>query len=517
MINLKNVFYSLAAIVSAQTLLYVVKSYLRRRKMHPGPAGIPVLGNALQVPTTKPWYRFTEWKEQYGDVYSLDLAGQPVVILNTYKAAADLFDRRSTIYSDRPRLVMASEILTGGIFMVFAKYGEVWRKMRRASHEAFNLRASEKYQPDQCKEAAMNVLDLLDNPERWVDLLKQTTASSILSAVYGWPRIGSSSLPIIHRIHAHTAHIAGAVVPGAFLVEVFPWMKRLPTWMAKWKRDGLKWHEQETDMFESLNAGVGEKMAKGNFEHCFVSGLIETEQRHGLSKKESAWLAGIMFSAGAETTLGTLINFCLAMTLYPDVMRKAQREIDTIVGHERPPNFADKDSLPYLRAMIKETLRWRPVSPVAVPRSTTEDDWYDGHLIPKGTTVIPNVWAMNRDPSIFPDFDEYRPERFLDVTEKVEEVPADTHGMGHATFGFGRRICVGMNFASQVLFIQMAMILWAFDFEKPLDANGVPITPNKDECVDAGVVALPAPFETKFVPRRRDIRSIIERELEHMS
>ncbi|KAJ7170774.1 cytochrome P450 [Mycena crocata] len=451
-----------------------------------------------------------------GDVYSLNLAGQPVVILNSYKAAADLFDRRSTIYSDRPRLIMANEILTGGIFMIFAKYGDVWRKMRRASHEGFNLRASEKYQPEQYREAAMNVLDLINEPELWVDHFKQTTATCILSAVYAWPRIGSKHMPVINRIHAHTARIAGAVVPGAFLVEIFPWMKRFPTWMAKWKRDGLAWHEKETEMFEKLNAGVNEDMATGKAEQCFVRELIETEKRHGLSQKECAWLAGIMFSAGAETTLGTLINFVLAMTLYPDVMRKAQHELDTVVGRERLPNFGDKDSLPYIRAIIKESLRWRPVSPLAVPRCTTEDDWYDGYFIPKGTHVIPNVWAMNRDPTIFPDFDEFRPERFLDSTGKLDQVPPDTHGMGHATFGFGRRICVGMSFASQVLFIQIAMLLWSFDFEKPLDKDGVPITPNKDECVDAGVVALPAPFQSNLVPRRPDVRSVIQKELEHL-
>ncbi|KAJ7834053.1 cytochrome P450, partial [Mycena olivaceomarginata] len=496
------IIYSLSAIVIAQTVLYALKSYFRRRKMHPGPIGLPILGNVLQVPASMAWYQFTEWKEQYGDVFSLDLAGQPVVVLNTYKSAADLFDRRSTIYSDRPRLIMASEILTGGIFMVFARYGEMWMaQMRRASHEGFNLRASEKYQPSQFKEAAMNILDLINEPNLWVNHLKQTTAASILAAVYAWPRAQSRDMAVINRIHAHTARIAGAVVPGAFLVEIFPWMNWFPSWMATWKRDGLEWHEQETKMFERLNGGVAKEMATGQSEQCFVRELIETEQRHGLSQKESAWLAGIMLCA---KTLGTLLNFVLAMTLYPDVARKAQHELDTVVGRHRLPTFADQTSLPYLRAMIKETLRWRPVSPLAVPRRTTEDDSYGGYFIPKG-----------KDPRIYPDFDEFRPERFLDVTGKIDEVPADTHGMGHATFGFGRRICVGMNFAGQVLFIQTAMLLWAFNFEKPLDAQGKPITPCKQECIDAGVVVLPAPFEMNFVPRDSEIRPVIERELEN--
>ena len=156
--------------------------------------------------------------------------------------------------------------------------------MRRVSHEEFNFRASEKYHPEQFKEAALNLLDMVNDPESWVDYLKQlrffsswlligtqlnaynrTTASNILTAVYGWSRISRKDKPFITRIHAHTARIAGAVVPGAFLVEVFPFMKSFPTWIAKWKRDGLKWHNAETEMFEKLNADVSEKIVGQRF------------------------------------------------------------------------------------------------------------------------------------------------------------------------------------------------------------------------------------------------------------
>lgn len=88
----------------------------------------------------------------------------------------------------------------------------------------------------------------------------RATASNILTVVYGWPRIGPKDKPLIKRIHAHTARIASAILPGAYLVELFPLMKHLPTWMAKWKREGLEWHEQETKMFEEFNAGVNDKL-----------------------------------------------------------------------------------------------------------------------------------------------------------------------------------------------------------------------------------------------------------------
>ena len=80
--------------------------------------------------------------------------------------------------------------------------------------------------------------------------------------MYGWPRIGDKDKPVIQRIHAHTARIASAVVPGRFLVDIFPVMKHFPTWIAKWKRDGLAWHAAETEMFQGFNQGVSERMVR---------------------------------------------------------------------------------------------------------------------------------------------------------------------------------------------------------------------------------------------------------------
>ncbi|KAI0700081.1 cytochrome P450 [Cytidiella melzeri] len=481
---------SAAVLVGIAT--WTVYSYLRSRNTAPGPRRLPILGNVLQMPTKMQSIQFTEWSQIYGPIFSLDLLGQHLVVINSHKVAGDLFDRRSQTYSDRPRLIMAGEILTGGVFMVFTRWGNVLRNMRRAAHDSFNPKAVSKYQPIQAKAAAQAACRMISQPDSLEDYLKQFGASTILTSVYGWPSI-STDEPIVKRLVDHVGYLSPAVLPGAFFVDLIPAMKYLPTWLAKWKREGLAWHDQETRMFEGLNADVAKKMASGTAQSSVVTELIEFEDQLGLSKKEAAWFGGVLIAAGVETTSTTLLYFVLAMVVYPDVMHKAQAELDAVVGRGRAPTFNDMVDLPYVKAMVKETLRWRTPAPLAVPHATTEDDW-----------------AMNRDPAVYPDFEAYRPERFLDATGKIEVIPPGTHQMGHVSFGFGRRNCPGMYFANQSLFIAIATLLWALDIRAPVDEEGNAVMPNTTDCVDLGIVVAPAPFKCRISPRFAEAQTILE-------
>ncbi|PPQ74466.1 hypothetical protein CVT26_001103 [Gymnopilus dilepis] len=458
--------YGLLAAVLVVFMLKLLTSYRRLQALPPGPRGFPIIGNIFQVPLKMPWFKFSEWAQEFGPVFSLNMMGQPIIVLNTFKAGADLLDRRSNIYSDRPRFIMAGEILSGGLNKSLLPYGNLWRKMRRASHEGFSLRSAGKYQPIQAREASLAAIQILEEPEHWEEHLERAAASGILGVVYGRPPIKSSNHPIIKRMRAYVSKVAASVVPGAHLVDIIPALNCLPASMAKWKREGVKWHEEESERIEALTQEVESKMVDGKAAPSFVMDLIERKARHGMSDKEIAWLAGNLLSAGADTTAGSLVYFVLAMVLYPEVMRKAQAELDNIVGRGRVPAFEDQKDLPYVDALAKEVLRWRPVAPIAIPRTVSEDNWYEGYLIPKGAIVVPNIWLMNRDPVIFPDYEEFRPERFLNGT------PDDTHAMGHTSFGFGRRMCVGYSFANQMLYIVIAKLLWSLTIEKVEDTEG---------------------------------------------
>jgi cytochrome P450 len=179
----------------------------------------------------------------------------------------------------------------------------------------------------------------------------------------------------------------------------------------------------------------------------------------------------------------------LAMLAYPETQVHAQAELDSVVGRSRLPTFADYSQLPYTRAMVKEVLRWRTVAPLGLPHRTTEDDWYEGMFIPKGTIFIPNIWHMNRDPEVYganaADFD---PARHLDPNGGIAPGPPDTKEEGHVSYGFGRRQCVGRHMANNSLFIDIAVLLWATKIERKKDASGRLLPLDVDGFVDHGIV-----------------------------
>ena len=177
------------------------------------------------------------------------------------------------------------------------------------------------------------------------------------------------------------------------------------------------------------------------------------------------------------------------MIAHPEIQKRAQDELDAVVGRSRTPTFADAPNLPYIQAVIKETLRWRPVLPMAVPHTTTEEDWYEGMFIPKGTLCLVNLWQCHHDPAAYgPDAASFRPERFLDEHGKLIPGPSETREDGHSSYGFGKRICVGKHAANDSLFIDIATALWAVRFEHSCDENGKEVPVDTETFVDTGMI-----------------------------
>ncbi|KAH9831561.1 cytochrome P450, partial [Rhodofomes roseus] len=229
-------------------------------------------------------------------------------------------------------------------------------------------------------------------------------------------------------------------------------------------------------------------------------------QGRWLQDKLLAYTAGTILEAGSDTTAMAIATFVLYMLSYPNVLQKAREEIDVVVGADRMPDFDDEERLPYLVACIKESLRHRPGIPLAIPHATIEDDFYKDFYIPKGCTVIGNLWAIQRDPNTFYNPTAFIPERFYEADKPTRW---DTRPISHErqiyAFGWGRRFCPGSHVAEASLFITLSRILWGIDFYAPLDPKTKrPILPdiaNEEMTWSEGFVSVPHTFKAGFAPR----------------
>ncbi|KAF5372236.1 hypothetical protein D9758_005061 [Tetrapyrgos nigripes] len=492
--------------------LYLFRTIRRNISVRypPGPWGLPLLGNALQLPTVKPWHTLAKWKKTYGPIVYLNMAGQPMIILNSKKTVEDLLNRRAAKYSDRPQFIVEN-VLTGGFNLVFLPVGERWRKMRRASDHDLGFKNTVNYYSIQRNEAVFSVHSLLSDPDSWRSHIERTSSSIALSLMYGLPLIQSSQDPSIHWMNHFINESTIAVTPGTHLVEMVPFLRRLPRSLSKWRQHAEKSYEEFATYFEERFRNIKKFVESGQEQRpSFCVALAENQANSKMSDRECSWLAEVYSGAAHETTSSSMMWFIFSMVLFPHIQARAQEELDKVVGRSRLPSFADLKHLPYIHAVVKEVLRWRTPLPMGIPHVSSEDDYYDGYYIPKGTICIPNTWSLHHDPDIYgPDVAEFRPERHLDETGQLKDGLLGL-SEGHFSYGFGQRICVGRHVANNSLFIAIATALWTMRLEGAKDSDGNVMLPDVNGEEENGILSRPPLFAITATPRFQDADTFIQ-------
>ncbi|KAL0946074.1 hypothetical protein HGRIS_012347 [Hohenbuehelia grisea] len=486
-------------------LWYTLRWFRLRRSMPPGPLGFPFIGNSHQIPEIKPWRKFTSLNEQYGPVISLMMGDTPVIVLGTAKAAWELLDKRSDIYSSRPRFIIGGEILSDNKRGLMLPYGEAWRKWRKILHSAFHARRADTYRGIQSDESKIMMHQMLHDPEHFERHLQRYAASVVTSVAYD-RRVDSVDEWIVQENMQAMDYLTSVNIPGKYIVESMPWLLRLPKSLQWFRKEPEAQRQRDVAFLMHLYKDVESRMKDGAISDCMTSQTIANREKNGWSELDVAYAVSTPFGAGIETTAGTLSIFFLAMLHFPEAMRKAQEELDKVVGPDQMPEFQDKDRLPYISAVINETLRWRPVAVLGgSPHAVMTDDEYQGMYIPKGSTIFANLDGIMQDPEMFPSPEMFLPERFVDATDprlQTFDLP----------FGFGRRICPGAHLALNSLFINVARILWAFDI-LPEYVNGEPILPDTRNFTN-GFNSRPVSFRCRVVPRNDKVEKCILAESE---
>ncbi|KAF8560444.1 cytochrome P450 [Imleria badia] len=473
----------------------------------PRPPG-PRLGwfASVKLPRAYQWLTYAKWRHIYGDIIYLRIFGNPIMVINSQEVAEDLLERRSRNYSSRPVRTMVVDLMGWDWLFSSMPYGPRWRDHRSLFHRHFRRHMTSNYHPVVLKETHTTLRNLLDSPELYAHHIRRYSCFRMAAAVvmkisYGHEISDKGDVYVTIADEAMQG-LGKAGIFGTFLVDYLPLLKYVPEFMpgAGFKRQARVWRAMSRKMIEKPFQMVKERMENGTASSCFAQKELETWMQSSERDPEYETLiknvAGISYAAGADTTVSALLSFILAMVVYPEVQRKIQQQLDDILGMQRLPTLADRGKLPFIDCVVSECLRWNPVLPLGLVHLVSEDDEYGGYFIPKGTSILPNVWAMLHDETCYPNPMEFDPDRFVDQHRNMN---LGINKFPQAAFGFGRRLCPGRWLAMDSVWIAVASILTVYTIEKALSEDGVEISPSID--YTSSFLSRPKPFQCRFVPR----------------
>ncbi|CAI9284025.1 unnamed protein product [Lactuca saligna] len=469
------IVYACITGVAAYVLLNLRTRHAKR--LPPGPTPWPIVGNLPHLGTI-PHHSLAALATRYGPLMHLRLGFVDVVVVASASVAAQFLKAHDANFASRPPNSGAKHMAYNYQDLVFAPYGPRWRMLRKiCSVHLFSAKSLDDFRHVRQEEVAILTRALVGAGKSTVklgQLLNVCTTNALARVMLGRRVFGDGSgggdpkADEFKDMVVELMVLAGEFNIGDF-IPALDWLD-LQGITKKMKKLHVRFDSFLNTILEEHKTGSGAPSGHVDLLSTLISLKDDADGEGGkLSDIEIKALLLNLFAAGTDTSSSTVEWAIAELIRYPELMKQAQQEMDIVVGKDRLVTELDLSQLTFLQAIVKETFRLHPSTPLSLPRIASESCEINGYNIPKGSTLLVNVWAIARDPKMWTDPLEFQPARFLPGGEKPN---ADVKGNDFEVipFGAGRRICAGMSLGLRMVQLLTANLVQAFDWEL---ANGL--------------------------------------------
>ncbi|XP_069130004.1 cytochrome P450 2H1-like isoform X2 [Argopecten irradians] len=463
----------------------------KRLNLPPGPGGVPGLSGIKTMRSDKiPMRTFRKLRKTYGDIFSVRVGTQLIVVLNGYEVIKEALVKRADEFSDRPILYI-NRVFTRGRGLLGSS-GEHWKQSRTFSLTALReFGFGKKSLESKIKEEVDIFLDVIgkQNGKPFdINALAHSSVSNVICSIVFGQRFDHDDKDfkwLLSKIDLQSASPTS-------LVSTFPILRFLPGDLF-----GIKtFLKNLTELRGYFHTSVDKhkKVFDSNSPQDLIDAFIKERPKHDgddpVFKYDNLdFIILHLFLAGTETTTTSIRWSIVYLLRNPEIQVRLFREIESVVGVSRLPTVADRPNLHYCEAFITEVLRRCNIVPLSLPHGAMKDIDFRGYRIPKGCTILPNLDSILSDPELFPDPDKFDPTRFLDAEGKfcgAEKVVA---------FSLGRRVCLGEALARMEMFLFLSSFVQRYEVV-PADHDDLP----SEEGI-FGIAYGPHPYKFRAITR----------------
>nr|AKH04263.1 putative hydroxylase [Taxus baccata] len=463
----------MAAIIFV-TVLVIARIGRKGSKLPPGPLSLPIFGNWLQVGNDLNHRNLMMLAKKYGDVFMLRLGCRNLVVVSSPELAKQVLHTQGIEFGSRKNNLVFDIFTGNGQDMVFTVYGEHWRKMRRImTLPFFTQKVVHYYREGWEDEIQKAVEDVRANETAFRSgiVIRKRLQLMLYNVMYRMMfdrRFESQEDPLFVQaisFNAQRSQLAQSFEYnyGDFIPILRPFLRG---YLNKCKDLQSRRLAFFNDIFIQERRKILEKGEQMTTK-CAIDHILEAEKKGEINEKNVVYIVENINVAAIETTLWSMEWALAELVNHPEVQRKVRSEVESIVGRGAAVKEADIEKLPYLQAVVKETLRLHTPIPLLVPHMNLDDASLGGFSIPRESKVVVNAWWLANNPEWWDDPSEFRPERFMEEERETEAAVGGKVDFRFLPFGMGRRSCPGIILALPVLGLVIGRLLQNFELIPP--------------------------------------------------